>query len=134
MANAQLKNFHQNMRFSAGKKLFLTPRRTVTKQLFVDCLNVFAFHIPLVWSKASAKPAGDMHEFMDEGSFFILRGHLVKNLGDNLNGVGWRQVQYALPDFAQPVDAGDGPTRLAASASDTEHKLGHHMIKLAFLR
>ncbi len=103
-------------------------------QLLINRLNVSAFHIALMRTKAAAEAAGDMHEFMDEGFLLVFGRHFVKNLGDNFDGVGWRQVQDALPDFAQAVDAGNGAFGFATSAADAEHELGHHMIKLAFPR
>ena len=49
----------------------------VALQLLVHCLNVLALDVALVGSEAAAESAGDMHQFVDEGSLFVLRRHPV---------------------------------------------------------
>ena len=116
-----------------GKKRFLPFSRPVALQFLVNQLHIFPLNEAFVRAKTPREAAGNVHEFMNQRSLFIFRGHHVKNLGDNLDGVGRRKVQHALPNLAQPVDSCDCAPCLGAFASHAENELGHHMVELAFL-
>jgi hypothetical protein len=83
-------------------------------------------------SETAGETAGDMHEFMDQGSLFILRRHPIKNLRDHFNSVrGWK-VKDTLPNLTQAMDSSDGATGFGASTADAEDELRYDMVELAF--
>ena len=58
--------------------------------------------------KAAGKIFGDVHEFMNKNSHFIVLTQMVKVLGKNLYDVTGREGKSLLPDSRETPDTGTG--------------------------
>ena len=100
LGDSSLKTFTNRNTLFVGEKTARLLGSSCFLQFTVQILYDSAFDVALMRTKAPRETSRNMQKLVDERFLFLYIGHFIVNLRDNLNSVGWWDVEHFLPQLA----------------------------------